>query len=221
MTSGLWMWVSGYDTINQKGIYGTRGVPAAGNVPGARLYSVSWTDAADNLWLFGGSGYDVAGSSGDLNDLWIFNMTSGLWMWVSGSNLRIQLGIYGTKGVPNAGNVPGSRFFSVSWTDSDDNLWLFGGYGRDSAGGGISYLNDLWMFNITSRWWTWVSGNDTEDQTGIYGTKGVPNAGNVPGSRQKSISWMDADGNLWLFGGSGNDSTGTFGRLNDLWKYGW
>ena len=27
-----------------------------------------------------------------------------------------------------------------------------------------------------------------------------------------------ATGNVWLFGGSGYDSAGTFGRLNDLWK---
>jgi N-acetylneuraminic acid mutarotase len=32
-------------------------------------------------------------------------------------------------------------------------------------------------------------------------------------------SWIDASGNLWLFGGNGYDSTGNFGYLNDLWQY--
>jgi len=33
------------------------------------------------------------------------------------------------------------------------------------------------------------------------------------------VSWSDASGNLWLFGGEGFDSTGTEGTLNDLWEY--
>ena len=35
-------------------VYGTKGVPAAGNVPGARDYAVAWADSSGNLWLFGG-----------------------------------------------------------------------------------------------------------------------------------------------------------------------
>ena len=31
--------------------------------------------------------------------------------------------------------------------------------------------------------------------------------------------WIDAAGNLWLFGGQGLCSSGTVGYLNDLWKY--
>ncbi|NVM02714.1 MAG: hypothetical protein HWN67_10280, partial [Candidatus Helarchaeota archaeon] len=172
MTSRWWTWVSGNDTINQAGTYGTKGVPAAGNVPGARRGSISWIDSNDTLWLFGGYGFDSAGSFGYLNDLWMFNMTSGWWTWVSGNDTRDQAGTYGTKGLPAAGNVPGARFDSVSSMDSDDNRWLFGGYGYDSADD-FGRLNDLWMFNMTSRWWTWVSGNDTRNQAGTYGTKGV------------------------------------------------
>ncbi|MFX0135142.1 MAG: Kelch repeat-containing protein [Candidatus Hodarchaeota archaeon] len=220
VTNKWWVWVSGNDTVNQNGTYGTWRVPASGNIPGSRLAAGSWIDSNDNLWLFGGMGYDVMGGSGDLNDLWMFNMTSELWMWVSGSKYDIALGVYGTKGVPASGNVPGSRFFSSSWTDSDNNLWLFGGNGRASAGGSLDYLNDLWMFNISSQLWTWMSGNDTHDQVGIYGTKSVPFAGNVPGCRDTSISWTDTADNLWLFGGYGYDTV-SGGRLNDLWKYGW
>lgn len=49
---------------------------AAGNLPGGRHDPVSWkdangwADAGGNLWLFGGKGYDSAGTLGDLNDLW-------------------------------------------------------------------------------------------------------------------------------------------------------
>jgi N-acetylneuraminic acid mutarotase len=33
------------------------------------------------------------------------------------------------------------------------------------------------------------------------------------------VSWSDTSGNLWLFGGYGNDSTGTVRSLNDLWEF--
>ncbi len=34
-----------------------------------------------------------------------------------------------------------------------------------------------------------------------------------------AAAWIDHSGHTWLFGGLGNDSTGTFGYLNDLWMY--
>jgi hypothetical protein len=55
-------------------------------------------------------------------------------------------------------------------------------------------------------------------QSGVYGTLGVAASTNIPGGRQNAVSWIDASGNLWLFGGDGKDSTGTSTRLNDLWK---
>ena len=59
---------------------------------------------------------------------------------------------------------------------------------------------------------------DTRNQTGVYGTKGLADAANVPGARYRSICWTDSNGNLWLFGGLGYDSGGSYGRLNDLWE---
>ena len=142
-----------------------------------------------------------------LNDLWKFNGTN--WTWISGSNTVNQVGTYGTKGVAAASNVPGSKYAAVSWIDSNGNLWLFGGSSLDC-------LNDLWKFDGTN--WTWISGSNTVNQVGIYGTKGVAAAGNVPGTREGAISWIDGSGNLWLFGGSGYGTSGEHGYLNDLWK---
>ena len=67
--------------------------------------------------------------------------------------------------------------------------------------------------------WTWISGSSSANQGGVYGTQGIPNAANVPGARFAAVSWIDASGNLWLFGGEGLDAAGTLGRLNDLWRY--
>lgn len=214
-----WTWIGGDSTVDAKGVYGTQGVAATGNVPGARLYSVGWTDTGGNLWLFGGEGFDSTGAWGSLNDLWEFNPTTQQWTWVGGSTTVNASAVYGSQGVAASTNVPGSRSGSVSWTDASSNLWLFGG---TSAKGFTSDLNDLWEFNISTKEWVWVSGSNTSGQVvaGDYGTKGVAAAGNVPGSRCWSTSWTDTSGNLWLFGGQGYDSTGTVnGNLNDLWKF--
>jgi hypothetical protein len=69
-SGGEWTWVGGSGVGGQSGTYGTLGNPAAGNVPGARINAVTWTDKNGNLWLFGGYGIDSKGGSGHLNDLW-------------------------------------------------------------------------------------------------------------------------------------------------------
>src|SRR5580704_8740444 len=71
----------------------------------------------------------------------------------------------------------------------------------------------------TANEWSWESGANVMGQPGTYGTQGTPSASNVPGSRYQSVSSTDAAGNFWLFGGSGADWMGTYGDLNDLWKY--
>ena len=63
------------------------------------------------------------------------------------------------------------------------------------------------------------SGIQFVKQSGFYGTKGTADAANVPGAREGYISWTDAGGDLWLFGGWGLDSAGAWGDLNDLWRY--
>src|SRR2546421_230195 len=73
----------------------------------------------------------------------------------------------------------------------------------------LGYLNDLWRYNIASNQWTWISGNDTRGQNGIYGTQGIGSISNIPGGRSNSISWTDSSNNLWLFGGNGYDSIGS------------
>jgi hypothetical protein len=212
----------GANVVAQKGVYGTLGTAAAGNVPGAREFTVTWTDTSGNFWLFGGEGLDSAGTIGALNDLWKY--AAGQWTWMGGSNVANQKGTYGTLGTPAPGNVPGARKSAVTWIDASGNLWLFGGGGYDSAGT-VGALNDLWKYSTGQ--WTWMGGSNVANQKGVYGTLGTAAASNVPGARGIvtdtstgiAVTWTDASGNLWLFGGDGYDSTGTQGFLNDLWKY--
>jgi hypothetical protein len=211
-----WTWFSGSKMAGAKGVYGTKGIAAAGNVPGARERAVSWIDRAGNLWLFGGSGVDSAGTHGDLNDLWRYSVRSGQWTWVSGSNTVNANGVYGIQGIPAANNMPGARRDCVSWVDSAGDLWLFGGVYLSYRAG---RLNDLWRYSQGSGEWTWVSGSNTFDASGVYGTKGIAAAGNVPGARAFSVSWIDSAGDLWLFGGLLHPLGLEGGLFNDLWRF--
>ena len=212
-----WAWVNGAILTNQLGTYGSLGMPATGNVPGARYSAVAWTDPAGIFWLFGGFGYDSAGTGsvkGYLNDLWSYSGTE--WTWMGGSTVGGQSGVYGVQGTPSPSNVPGSRFDAAASTDTAGFFWLFGGNGLDSAGS-AAILNDLWKYSAGQ--WTWVSGPKLGGQVGTYGIQGVAAPGNIPGARESGASWSDAAGAFWLFGGNGLDSAGTLGQLNDLWKY--
>jgi N-acetylneuraminic acid mutarotase len=162
-STGEWTWMSGSDTVGltggQPGVYGVQGLPASTNTPGARFSSAKWADKFGNLWLFGGQGYDWAGNSGYLNDLWEYTPGAdggiGQWTWMGGSNIlppaidpSVQsglAGVYGTPGTPAATNTPGTRIGAVPWIDGSGNLWLFGGQGYDSNGA-QGYLNDWWMY---------------------------------------------------------------------------
>jgi N-acetylneuraminic acid mutarotase len=213
-----WTWVGGSTTVNPSGSYGTRGSPASGTGPGGRNGSSAWTDAAGDEWLFGGTGLDQNGTSGPLDDLWMYAPGTGLWTWVSGPAVVNGIGIYGTRGTGAPANVPGARTLAASWFDLNGNLWLFGGQGSDGTGASDA-LNDLWEFNPVTGNWAWISGSAVGAASGAYGTKGIAGAANTPGARYGAVSWTDAAGDLWLFGGEGFDSAGTGGALNDLWKF--
>lgn len=213
-----WTWMGGSMFGEQPGVYGNLGVPANANTPGARYCSVSWSDALGNGWIFGGDGFDETGEAGGLSDLWKFNTVTNQWAFIKGSRTRSASGVYGIKGVAHADNSPGARVLASTWTDKQGNLWLFGGRGRDKDGNN-GQLNDLWKFNILTNEWTWVNGSNTISPVTIHGAKGIAHADNTPGGRNSSTSWVDSDGNLWLFGGS-TLATGLSGDVvNELWKY--
>jgi hypothetical protein len=176
------------------------------------------------LWLFGGAGYDSAGNLGVLNDLWEFKPSLKQWAWIGGSSTLptegFEPGVYGNLGSPSSANIPGSRSEAVYWTDGSGKFWLFGGYLIDRF-----TFSDLWTFDPVAAEWTWMGGssatpnlNDFGD-AGVYGQLGVPGATNGPGALRDGSSWVDLEGNAWIYGGDTIDSAGTYGLLNDLWVY--
>lgn len=120
--------------------------------------------------------------------------------------------------------MPGARADAARWTNASGHFWLRGGFGSD--GRDIEcYLNDLWEFDPSQAQWTWMGGNKScanindAGWEGIYGQVGVFGAGFIPWSLQSPSTWTDSSGNLWLFGGIGEDTGGVGSYLNDMWIY--
>ena len=228
-TTDVWTWVTGGSGGEQAGVYGTKGTPAVGNAPGSRYYATSWFDELGNFWVYGGYGFDASSTGGYLDDLWEFNPSTNDWVWLAGSSSATcwsteacpATAVYGTLGVPATADTPGNRSGASGWTDKSGNFWLFGSNAWQISGAIVTNrnLNDLWELNPSSQEWGWMSGISTPNTAGVYGILETPAAGNSPGGRSFASSWTDADGNLWLFGGSGLDADGNSGWLNDLWKY--
>jgi len=143
-------------------------------------------------------------------DLWKYDVTLNQWTWIKGPGISNQFGIYGSLGIPNSFNNPGSRAeTAASWVDDEGNFWMFGGH--DHANG---VLNDLWKYNISSNTWTWMKGSDLPDQFGVWGIKGLEDATNTPEARWVHARWKDSHGNFWTFGGYNPG-----GSWNDLWRF--
>ena len=214
-TTNQWAWMSGdtvqiYAFTTTQSFYGTKGVADSLNKPGQTTGAVGWTDSANNLWLLGSSGS---------NTLWKYSIAADRWTWMSGDTLHAIKGLYGTKGIANTTNCPGMRTNAVTWTDSTGYLWLFGGNGY-AASGALSELSDLWKYNPVNNQWAWVAGDSAVSTTNVgrYNTQGVPDSRSIPGGREQARAWRDNNGNFWLFGGMGFNTTAS-SYLNDLWKY--
>src|ERR1035437_8323213 len=202
---GEWTWMNGDSSVNSLGHYGTQGVFDSLNTPPGTYDALGWTDKQGNFWVFGGTALESGA------DLWEFNPSINQWAWINGSGTICPYGIYGTQGIASPANNPGCRSDFMTWVDTSGNLWLFGGAGYMNSMD--VFLNDLWKYDISINEWTWMKGPDIGNDPGNYGTIGIEVPANNPPSRSCSVSWMDENNNLWLFGGGGSS------LLSDLWKY--
>jgi autotransporter-associated beta strand protein len=200
-------WVCNLSTQTWTLLGGTDTLAAANSAsfPGGRAGATAINDGKGNLWLFGG-----LAKTGPHNDLWRYNIQANTWTLVKGTTGVKGLGVYGTRGTPATGNIPGARSSAAGWADADGNLYVFGGNSMGSSGTTIALMNDLWKYDPVSNNWTWVNGSNLAKQLSVYGTKGVATSTNTPGARMDSSAWTGRDGALWMFGGSNN---------NDLWRY--
>jgi hypothetical protein len=120
------------------------------------------------------------------NDLWRYAASGQVWT-------RIEA----------ATTPPAARSFAASWLDARGDLWIFGG--RDNTRP-EQLDDDLWEFTPATRAWTCQSGCAGDD-----GITGDPR----PAARMGATTWVDADGDLWLDGGTG--ATGA--PIPDVWRF--
>lgn len=204
-----WTWMQGTQTLSGSGVYGTKGVPDSSNYPTGRGSYCNWKDSAGNFYTFGGYNLGFC-----WNDLWKYDWTTNVFTWVSGPSGQGGNGTYGTLGVPDTNNIPPGRFENrCFWQDQCGDFWLWGGI---HEGGSGDVYNDLWNYHPASREWTWVSGENTGNFAGNFGTQGVSSPSNEPPAKYGSVGWIDSSGNLWMFGGG---VSGFSGARNDLWRY--
>jgi N-acetylneuraminic acid mutarotase len=208
-----WTWLNGSQSVNQYAIFGTLGVEAPLNNPGAKYDHNTWV--YDNkLYLFGGYGANE-NSFSLFTQIWVYNPITNYWKWVKGIK-GFQAANYGTLGVANATNNPGGRRGAISWA-VDNKMYLFGGNGYNEANQ-IVLLNDLWEYDVLTNYWRWLSGSKSGGSTGSYGTKGIASPTNSPGCRKESVAWSH-NNKLYLMGGFGKAITNSTSYLNDFWVY--
>lgn len=200
--------MSGVNTINSLGIYGTITVPAIANFPAGRAETcASWTDAAGDLWLFGGAGQQ--GIQIRYNDMWKYNIATNQWTWMKGPSTFNDPGNYGTMGVTAATNNPPSKWIYAKWKDLNNNLWM----GQGLVG--LGNVGTLWKYDITTNNWTWMKGSNTLNSAGVIGAACVAsNTLDIPSRLENRTAWTDTCGNFWTFGGISNSV-----YMNDLWHY--
>jgi hypothetical protein len=206
--ANTWTWVKGPGQPYQWGNYGTMGVPSITNNPGARQEgSASWTDTAGDLWLFGGWASDINGQTNVINDLWRYHIATNEWTWMGGADTVYSFGLYGSLFQASDSFVPPCRAGSVgTWTDVNNNLWLFGGNRIESYG-------DLWRYNIASGQWAWMGGTQELNTSHKYGNLGVEDSSNFPGSRLSFARVVDSN-YLYLAGGTGPGM-----QYSDVWEF--
>jgi len=201
--AGEWTWVSGVNSANFTGTFGTQGVPDVNNAPPGDYEPCEWKDQQGNFYLYGGT-------INSYGDLWRYNPTTNEWTWMTGTALSSPVANHGTLGVPSPTNAPGVRAFGArTWTDLNNNLWLFGGFSGGSS------LNDLWKYDVSSNLWTWMSGDTLGNSSGSFGTQGIPSPSNKPTALcEDACTWIDKNNNLWMYGGYYSAL-----EYSDVWKY--
>jgi len=200
-----WAWMGTFMSLN----YGIKGVPDTANSPGSRAESnTAWVDSLGNLWLFGGQ--TILGCG---NDMWKYDVGTGIWTWMSGSNINEDMGSYGTMGVPSINNYPSSRWTNFFWKDDAGHFWI--GLGRSFSGASHT---DIWKFNPVSLEWTWMRGasNTTKDCPTLATCE--INSANHPGRRFENRStWKVSDRFILTY--ASETCFPNSSSFNDLWAY--
>ncbi len=208
VTTNLWTWMAGPNTVNSLGNYGVQLVPSPANLPPSRYEdNASWTDNSGNLWIYGGGNLSF---NQTYSDMWMFDIGTNTWTWMAGSNLPNIPANFGVQQVANPANTPGGRIVYGKWKDCQGNFWIFGG--NDLFGGGFTWA-DMWKFDLATLQWTWMAGSNVPNFQGSFNTQCVAGAQSPSARYENRTCWTDLGGRFWQYGGFGTNME------NDLWMF--
>lgn len=146
INNNQWTWIGGTQSSNHIGNYGIQGVFSSTAVPaGRRGGHVIWIDSNNKLWLFGGD-YITLVNNYVLNDTWCYDINTGEWAWMKGSNVpfsgnsSIASAVYGAQSIASTSNTPGFRQSGVYWSHDPYSMWIY-------SGSGLFPSTELWKFN--------------------------------------------------------------------------
>jgi hypothetical protein len=97
-------------------------------------------------------------------------------------------------------NAYGYLSDNARWNVNDEFIYVF-----ENNSGNINF----WLFDTNIKQWKKLNATSTEN----YGTKGVASPSNFPGPRIGTVTWVDNDGNLWMYGNA------WWPKQSDMWKY--
>lgn len=189
-----------YEDLNTPSVYNLA-------IPG----KLKWGEKGEKLWFFIKNLQPFLGST-PLGGMFEYDVTTSTCHKIKEFALNpYNSGIYGQLNVPDILNIPPYRTDACLW-ENETNLYLLGGSGN------TIYYNDFWTFDKTTKNWTWINGSKNDETPYFfYSDIGVANQSNFPKCRRKALTWVDAEGDLWLFSGNNNSFTG--GLLHDFWKF--
>ena len=154
------------------------------------------------FWFFGG----FAANHGDacLGDMWSFDVSTKKWTFLTGTDTIY----YSSSALPE--NEPGARNAPVTWIDSQNDLYLFGGNRQFDK-----FLNDIWVYNLQTNAWV-LKDTSTANSISIISEK----LKNRPGGRASTSGHIQTRNFIYLFGGYGYGiNPGEAGFLGDIWRY--
>eukprot|EP00127_Corallochytrium_limacisporum_P001143 Clim_evm6s42 gene=Clim_evmTU6s42 len=234
-----WGWVSGSGlAFEPRNGIAVNAVDAA-SAPGARQGHSCAMDREGNFWVFGGYGMSSRRTYGLLADLWKYDVSQKVWIWIKGPPSINQESFIVSQDILNGIVVddqirsnPSARANSVLVHSGQerDGFYLFGGYGVGSSQDGNGYLADTWLFNVTSSYWFLLKGpttvNSPSDSDGDITQARITN----PGGRSRVAgAGVTPDDRLVIYGGYGigadraDNATAAVasqaGYLEDVWIY--
>lgn len=120
--------------------YGLLGQSGVGIHPGKRMSTAITFSENNKLFMYGGSG----AYGGHMNDIWQYDIATGLWSWVGGSPTWSDDGIDIMPNMPNI-DVDSLRPYSYGKIGF---LWNGYMYAFSNAANGLITGNQVWRYNL-------------------------------------------------------------------------